>query len=104
MPCGGDSEPKRRELGGAKSRGPHTAEVHATLAAGPHKFRTTAFQAVLGHGQDARGTSRSHGQRFSDRGSFLPWTGQRERRVSSRLTTCRESMGHEESPLVTVLL
>ena len=23
----------------------------------PHEFRTTAFQAVLGHGQDARGTS-----------------------------------------------
>jgi hypothetical protein len=30
MPCGGNSEPKRRAPAGAKSRGPYTAEVRAT--------------------------------------------------------------------------
>jgi hypothetical protein len=32
MPRGGNSEPSRRALAGAKSRGPHSAEVRATLA------------------------------------------------------------------------
>jgi predicted RNase H-like HicB family nuclease len=33
MPCGGNSDLNRRALAGAKNRGPHTAEVCATLAA-----------------------------------------------------------------------
>ncbi|MGA3165818.1 MAG: hypothetical protein ABSF14_06835 [Terriglobia bacterium] len=31
MPCGGNSEPNWRALASSKSRGPHTAEVRATL-------------------------------------------------------------------------
>src|ERR1019366_4817184 len=32
MQCGGNNEPTRRALAGAKCRGPQTAEVRATLA------------------------------------------------------------------------
>jgi hypothetical protein len=32
MPCGGKIEPNQRALAGAKSRGPQTADVRATLA------------------------------------------------------------------------